>query len=189
MHGVGLDKVAELLDGYPGFVPGLIVAIVVAVLAHGWLAARLRIGRGLATALILAIGIVAAATLFPDVIGWWTGAVGPAGSSWSCDLGRLRPSLGEFLDAGESTANTMLFIPLGVVVVLLPREVRAPAIVLSIASPFAIELIQSAVPSLDRQCQTADIADNLTGLAIGLAIGAVVAWWRGRRAVVPVSSR
>jgi NhaP-type Na+/H+ or K+/H+ antiporter len=39
--------------------------------------------------------------------------------------------------------------------------------------PFAIEMIQLLATGLGRACQTSDVADNLTGLAIGLVVGVV----------------
>ena len=39
--------------------------------------------------------------------------------------------------------------------------------------PFAIETIQLLATGLGRACQSSDVADNLTGLAIGLVIGVV----------------
>jgi len=43
----------------------------------------------------------------------------------------------------------------------------------AIALSFAIETTQLLVLWLDRACQSADVVDNLTGLAIGLAGGIV----------------
>ena len=39
--------------------------------------------------------------------------------------------------------------------------------------PASIELIQLLVPPLGRECQSADVIDNLTGLVVGLAAGVV----------------
>lgn len=45
----------------------------------------------------------------------------------------------------------------------------------AVALPFVIEATQLLVPSLGRACESADVVDNLTGLVLGLAAGAVVA--------------
>ena len=179
MHEPSLLGLSELLDGYPGFLPGLAVTIVVAVLLHRSLARRMGIGRAHAFLLLFGIGVIVSATLFPNVLRLpSTGSSFPA---WSCDLSRIRPSPGEFFEMGEATANMLLFLPLGVAIGLLRGTSRWRAAGLAIVAPFAIELIQAGLPSLDRRCQTADIADNLTGLAIGLAIGVLVAWVLDRR--------
>ena len=49
-------------------------------------------------------------------------------------------------------------------------------VVAAIALPFAIEATQLLVPLLGRGCESADVVDNLIGLAIGLAIGLVAGW-------------
>jgi hypothetical protein len=48
--------------------------------------------------------------------------------------------------------------------------------VAAIALPFAIETTQMVVPVIERGCQSADVFDNLTGLAVGLAIGTIGRW-------------
>ena len=40
--------------------------------------------------------------------------------------------------------------------------------------PFAIEITQLLVHVLGRGCQSTDLIDNLTGLVLGLAAGAVI---------------
>lgn len=179
MHEPSLLRLYELLDGYPGFLPGLAVTIVVAGLVHRSLARRMGIGRAHAFLLLFGIGVIVSATLFPNVLRLpSTGSSFPA---WSCDLSRIRPSPGEFFDSVEATANMLLFVPLGVAIGLLRGTARWRAAGLAIVAPFAIEVIQAGMPALDRRCQTADIADNLTGLAIGLVVGALAAWVLDRR--------
>ena len=82
----------------------------------------------------------------------------------------------------EATANVVLFVPLGVAVALLPARLRMRAVIAAAFAPVAIELIQAALPQMDRRCQAADVADNLLGLALGLALGLLL-----RR--LPVRSR
>lgn len=181
MSGLVPHGLSELLDGYPGFVPGLIVATVVVILLTPPVSRALGIGRVHTAVLVGSIGLIVAATLFPDIAAWVTGGPPAAGAApWSCDLERIRPSLSELKDRGESTANVLLFVPLGIAVVLLPRRVRPVAVGLAILSPVAIEIIQAGVPLLDRRCQGADVADNLLGLLVGGGIGAAILWWRGR---------
>jgi hypothetical protein len=67
-----------------------------------------------------------------------------------------------------------MFVPLRAAIGLVPRSRRKAAIVIAaIALPFGIETIQLLVPALDRACESADVVDNLTGLAIGLGGGVV----------------
>ncbi|HEX5824550.1 MAG TPA: VanZ family protein [Candidatus Limnocylindrales bacterium] len=166
------DGLRELLSGYPGFFPGILATLVVAVAAAGRVARALGIKRALAAGLLLSVGIIVSATLFPDIFGLGRDGATPA-AGWTCDTERFWPSLGELVELGESSANVALFVPLGIAIAFLPRIHLATALGAAIVSPFAIELVQLVAPSLHRACQTADVADNLTGLAIGLAAGAV----------------
>jgi hypothetical protein len=169
-----------ILSAYPGFLPGLAVSLVIAAAGSPRLANALGIRRLLAIAMVLAVGAIVSATLFPDLLG--LGSSTAAGSSgWTCDLERFTPSLHELFDLKESTANVVLFVPLGICVALLPNRWIGVAVTLAFLTPVAIELIQMLLPSLHRACQSADIADNVTGLAVGLAAGAGGAWTRRRR--------
>jgi hypothetical protein len=46
----------------------------------------------------------------------------------------------------------------------------------AISLPFVIEAIQRQALVLNRSCQSADVVDNLAGLAIGLVIGALLGY-------------
>ena len=157
----------------PWFLPGVVISIVVSIAASGALGRALGVRRAVAWVMVLSLGIITAATLTPQ---WEALAFGAQGSS-SCDLSRLGLApLGELLEPSEASLNVLMFIPLGATIGLLPRSRRKAAIVIAaIALPFAIETTQLLVPALDRACESADVVDNLTGLAIGLA-GGVVAW-------------
>jgi VanZ like family len=163
----------ESLD-VPFFLPGFAISVFVGIAASGVLGRALGVRRALAWAIFVSLGIIAAATLTPRWQGLEFGAVG----SSSCDLSRLGPApLDELLRPTESLGNVLMFIPLGVTISLVPRSRRKAAIVIAaIALPFAIETIQLLVPALDRACESADVVDNLTGLAIGLAAGPMVGW-------------
>jgi len=112
-----------------------------------------------------------AATLTPR---WQALEFGALGSS-SCDLSRVGPAPpDELVRPTEANGNILMFIPLGVAIGLVPRSRRKAAIVaIAIGLPFAIETTQLLLPALDRACESADVVDNLTGLAIGLAGGLV----------------
>jgi glycopeptide antibiotics resistance protein len=157
----------------PWFLPGVVISIVVSIAASGALGRALGVRRAVAWAIVISLGIIAAATLTPQSEAL---AFGARGSS-SCDLSRLRLApLRELLRLSDSGGNILMFIPLGATIGLVPRSRRKAAIVIvAIALPFGIETIQLLAPALDRACESADVIDNLTGLVIGLA-GGVVAW-------------
>ena len=147
------------------------VAVMVAVLWSPTVARRLRTSRLVAALLLLAFGFVASATLVPDAA-----AMTGAGSDGICDLSRVGfAPIDELLQVNFTSLNVLLFVPLGVAVALLPRT-RAAAMVTvaAIATPFVVEAIQLVVTVLGRGCQSADVFDNLLGLAIGLVIGTLV---------------
>ena len=88
----------------------------------------------------------------------------------------VRPlGFGRVLNFGERGLNVLLFIPFGAAIGALPSSrAKAGLLAASLVLPFFVEGIQYVVPALDRSCSTVDVIDNLTGLAIGLAIGILV---------------
>lgn len=167
------------LREYPGFLPGLAFSIVLAFIFAGRLGRSLRVSRAIAWGLIFGVGIIVAATLTPGGGVFRSGAEG----SGACDLTRLSLApLREVLRFGETGLNVLLFVPLGVAIGSMPGSRSKVALILTaIAFPFAIEAAQLVFTVLDRQCQSADVIDNLTGLAIGLAIGTLMHVALGRR--------
>jgi glycopeptide antibiotics resistance protein len=88
-------------------------------------------------------------------------------------MGLIR--LHELIRVDDRSLNVLLFIPLGVSLGLLPRSRRTAVLVLAaVLFPFVIETTQLLVPALSRGCESVDVIDNLTGLAIGLAGGAIL---------------
>jgi glycopeptide antibiotics resistance protein len=160
------------LREYPGFLPGLVISVVLAFVLAGRLARTLRVSNAIAWGLIFGVGIIVAATLTPGGGVFRSGAEG----SGACDMSRLSlASIREVLRFGETGLNVLLFVPLGVAIGLMPgSRAKVGLILAGIAFPFVIETAQLVVTVLDRQCQSADVIDNLTGLAIGLAIGTVI---------------
>jgi glycopeptide antibiotics resistance protein len=161
----------ESLD-LPWLLPGVVISVVVSIAVSGAVGRALGVRRAVAWVMVLSLGIILAATLTPQLEAL---AFGARGSS-SCDLSRLGLApLDELLEPSEASLNVLMFIPLGATIGLLPHSRRKAAIVIAaIALPFAIETTQLLAPALDRACESADVVDNLTGLAIGL-IGGVVA--------------
>jgi hypothetical protein len=152
----------------PWFPPGILVAVVIAFAACGPLGRVLGVRRPIAWAIIVSFGAIVAATLTP-----LHGAFDFDAAATSCDLSRFGPApLRVLLRLDDASLNVALFIPLGVAVGLMPAGRPRVALILgSIALPFAIEIIQLVAPMLDRGCQSADVADNVTGLLLGLVIG------------------
>jgi hypothetical protein len=149
----------------------LVITIVAAVILSRRLARWLGCGRGVAALLVFGFGFVLAATLVPD-----PDALRGIPSDGVCDTSRVGPiPLGQLLRPNEHSLNVALFVPLGVAVGLLPRTRRAAIVVLAAASlTFVVEGIQLVLTDLGRGCETADLFDNLLGLAIGALIGVVV---------------
>jgi glycopeptide antibiotics resistance protein len=155
----------------PLFLPGVAISIVVGLVASGALGRALDIRRAIAFVMVLSLGIIFAATLTPQAGALGTGARGPG----YCDFSRIWLAPWErLLSISDASGNVLMFIPLGVTIGLVPRSRRKAAIVVgAIALPFAIEMTQLLVPAMDRACESADVVDNLMGLALGLVAGVV----------------
>lgn len=162
------DGSAEL----PWMLPAGAVALVAAVLAGNQIARVLRARRAIATFLVLCLGAIASATLTP------LGAASALAPSLpaACDFSRLELApLAQLRGVNDTSLNIALFVPLGIAVALLPRSWRTLAVVVgAISLPVAIELVQLVVRPLGRGCESADVIDNLTGLAVGLTAGILV---------------
>ncbi|HLO36556.1 MAG TPA: VanZ family protein [Candidatus Deferrimicrobium sp.] len=157
------------MGNVPWFWPGLAISVLLGIVAAARVSRSLAIGRVHAAVLVVAVGIIVAATLTPLRVALTSGAVG----SGVCDLSRIGPpSLRDLVGLTDATLNLVLFAPLGAAIGLLPRtSQRVALLVVAVAGPFAIETIQLLAPILARGCQSADVVDNLTGLVAGLLIG------------------
>ena len=118
--------------------------------------------------LLFGFGFVIAATLTPDAE-----AVAGVVANGICDVSRVGLAPVESLTRVSSASlNVLLFIPLGLAVGLLPRTRSAAMVtVVAFSLTFVVETIQLLMTVLGRGCQTADLFDNLLGLAIGIALG------------------
>jgi hypothetical protein len=167
------------LRDYVGFAPGLAVSFVLSLIASGRAARVLGVPRPVAWALLMAFGLVISATLTPSREALSQGLMTPSsGSAFVCDLSRMTPlSPTDLVRVTDSTLNVYLFIPLGLIIGLARRSRHWQALIaMAIGLPFAIEAIQMLAPALGRVCQSADVADNLTGFVIGLGLGIVSDW-------------
>jgi glycopeptide antibiotics resistance protein len=162
----------------PWFLPGVAITVVVSVVASGAVARSLGVRRAVAWAMLFSLGIILAATLTPQAEALDLGARGPA----QCDFSRIGLAPWKrLLSPNDSSGNILMFVPLGVAIGLLPRSRHKATIVVgAIALPFAIEATQLLVPWLDRACESADVVDNLTGLALGLVLGVIAGRIAGR---------
>ncbi len=168
---MSLDDLREYLEDFAWFWPGVLISLALGIAFGRRLGRGLRVPRAVATLLILGAGLVASATLTPSREALTQGAIGTG----RCEIGRVGPaSLGELLSFGDPTFNVLLFVPLGLAIGLFPASRRMAVLLLAaVILPFAIETIQLLATGLGRACQSSDVADNLTGLAIGLVIGVV----------------
>ena len=99
--------------------------------------------------------------------------VGSAGRS--CDFSRIGlVPLEDLFEVNDASLNVALFLPLGVALALISNPRRKFALMFAaIALPFGIEALQLWAPILARGCESADVIDNLSGMAVGFA-GATV---------------
>jgi hypothetical protein len=145
----------------------VVVALAGSRATAGWLGTRRSVGA----LLLFGFGLVMAATLVPT-----DAALEGASSDGTCDFSRVGLAhISEYTSVTFTSLNVLLFVPLGVAVGLLPRN-RAAAIVTlaAVSLTFVVEAIQLTVTQLGRGCQTADMVDNLLGLAVGIAIGTIL---------------
>ena len=158
-----------MLSVLPWLAPGLVVATILGFAASSWIGRRLGTNRAVAWGLFVSVGLVASATLTPLRDGLELGA-----TIGTCDLSRLGlASVDDLLRFGDTSLNVVLFMPLGLAIGLIPGSRRRNIVLLvAILSPFAIETWQLLLPVLGRGCQSADVIDNLSGLAIGAVTGA-----------------
>jgi hypothetical protein len=160
--------VRTFLGAVPLSAAGVVVTVLLAWSLSGPLARALRTRRGLAALLLFGFGLVASATLVPTAA-----ALEGYPSEGVCDTSRIGiASMRELTTVNVTSLNVLLFVPLGVAVGLLPWS-RAAAItaLAAFSLTFAVETFQLLLPVLGRGCQTADMVDNLLGLAIGLIVG------------------
>jgi hypothetical protein len=145
------------------------VTLAVSVLGSGALGRWLNVRRSIAWVLLFSVGVILSSTLSPLE----SGGAAPPDQARTCDLSRTWPASFSDVARGEDVAiNILMFIPLGFAVGNAPLSRRKVLVLLAgMTLPIAIEALQLGVTTLDRACQGADVADNLTGLALGAACG------------------
>ncbi len=148
------------------------------------------LGSGSIVLLLWSLVVLALITLLPT-----QGAPGvvPADGrldSCSFDLGGPAPDGFWIFGGGQRLLNTLIFVPSGLLLVVAAARWRAawvlvPAGLAALATySVGIEATQLALARLDRACDVTDIVDNVSGAAIGVALGIPIALvlrpWRHR---------
>ena len=159
------------MNGLIWFWPAVAVSIVASRLLASRAARALNANWWVAWLLVISLGVIVSATLTPIHA---PGGIDIAAER-PCDLSRRWfASPTEIIALTDVTLNLAVFIPFGFAVGLLPISGRTFAVVVAAtALPPAIEGLQFLVPVLARGCQSGDVVDSLTGLAVGMAAAIV----------------
>lgn len=160
----------------PWFLPGVLVSIAIGYLAKRRVSSWLEVTPIVGWAIVVALGLIVSATLTP----LHAGPFHVGSTVGGCDFTRIGPaSIDEILQFDDTILNIALFMPLGACLAVVPSRRRRVALILAaLALPVGIEMTQLLVTPLDRACQSADVADNITGLLVGLGLGSVL--WLAR---------
>lgn len=163
----------DISEFLPWALPVAALGVVLGLATQRLVARTLGISPVVGMALVVSAGLIVAATLTPLRLAIETGLAG----SGRCDLSRFGlPSADEFAASGASDIipNVLLFVPLGLAVGWSARSRHGLLLIaVAAASPVVIELTQLVVPALARGCESADVFDNLLGLAVGAATGGI----------------
>ncbi|MHB8674356.1 MAG: VanZ family protein [Candidatus Limnocylindrales bacterium] len=160
------------MDNLPWFAPTLVAWLVVAGLVARRTGRAFSMHSSLSAGLTMSVGIVLSATLTP-----FRGAVaGRFARPAVCDLTRLAPaSIDQILRFDDVGLNVLLFVPLGLTLGLITHaRLRLALLLAAIALPSIVEVSQLLLPALGRACESGDVIDNLTGLALGLGVGSAL---------------
>jgi hypothetical protein len=180
-----------------GGVGVMLLLVAASGLACGLLALVLRPRLGWLSALAIAgfvwsIAVIASITLIPA--NGAPGIVAAEGRLTTCswDIGGPAPDGFWIFSGGQRLLNMVVFIPAGVLLVLACARWRAAWVLVPLglaglaAYSIGIEATQLALARIDRACDVTDVIDNVTGAALGVGIGIVLALvlrpWRYRRA-------
>ncbi|MFZ2014482.1 MAG: VanZ family protein [Nocardioides sp.] len=141
--------------------------------------------------LLWSISVIAIVTLVPAQNGLGYVPADQHATSCSWDIGGPSPDGFWIFGGGQQLLNTLLFVPAGMFLVLVLARWRAGWVLVPLglgllaAYSLAIEYTQLQVARIDRACDVTDIIDNVTGAAIGVAIGLLLLPlfrpWRAKR--------
>lgn len=139
--------------------------------------------------LVWSLAVVALVTLIPTSDPGIVPQVGrPEVCSW--EIGGPAPKGFWIFSGTQRTLNSLVFVPSGALLVLAASRWRAAWVLVPVglgllaAYSVGIELTQFVLARLDRRCDVTDVIDNVTGAAVGVGIGLVLATilrpWRSR---------
>lgn len=174
----------------------MLLLVAVSGLVCGLLALLLRPRLGWLSALAIAgfvwsLAVLGSITLIPA--NGAPGFVAAEGRLTTCswDIGGPAPDGFWIFPGGQRLLNMVVFIPSGVLLVLACARWRAAWVLVPLglaglaAYSIGIEATQLALARIDRACDVTDVIDNVTGAALGVGIGVVLALvlrpWRHRR--------
>jgi VanZ like family len=180
---VGGVGVMLLLVAVSGLLCGLLALLLRPRL--GWLSALSIAG------LVWSLAVIGSITLIPA--NGAPGIVAAEGRLTTCswDIGGPAPDGFWIFSGGQRLLNMVVFVPSGVLLVLACARWRAAWVLVPLglaglaAYSVGIEATQLALARIDRACDVTDVIDNVTGAALGVGLGIVLALvlrpWRHRR--------
>jgi hypothetical protein len=127
--------------------------------------------------LLWSLAVIGIVTLIPARNGLGYIPADQHATSCSWDIGGPSPNGFWILGGGQQLLNTLLFVPAGVFMVLALGRWRSGRVLIPLglvvlaACSLGIEETQLHVARIDRACDVTDILDNVTGAAIGVALG------------------
>ncbi len=152
----------------PLFLPGFLLWTLVSVVLSSRAARALDTSRPVALLLLVSLGFGLSATLSP------TGEAfaGEALAGGTCDLRQLGlPPLSQLTRPNDVVLNIILFVPMGIALGLLPRSRRTMVVIAAAFTvPLVIETLQLVLVDLGRGCESADVINNMLGVAVGIGI-------------------
>jgi hypothetical protein len=171
------EEQTTIMSDFPWFLPGVAISGLASIVTGRFVAEKLVIRRALGCALAFWVGVILSATMTPSISGLDDQ---DRVMAW-CDLSRIGPpTLDQLVTVNDVSLNVVLFVPLGFLISAITRH-RWKILMLAATLPFLIEGVQFFGASIGRECQSADVFDNLTGLLLGYIGG--VAMNAGREAM------
>jgi hypothetical protein len=141
--------------------------------------------------LLWSLAVIGVVTLIPAQNGLGYIPADQHATSCSWDIGGPSPNGFWIFGGGQQLLNTLLFVPAGAFMVLALGRWRSGRVLIPLglvvlaAYSLGIEETQLHVARIDRACDVTDILDNVTGAAIGVALGVALLPltrpWRARR--------
>ncbi len=178
------------VGGYDVMVLGALAAGVLLVPVGLLLGRFLGISGWAFTALVWTLVVIALVTLVPASPD--PGVVAADGRLTGCstDIGGPAPDGFWIFSGGQRLLNTVAFLPSGALLVVAAARWRAAWLTVPVGLvglavySVGIEWLQLELARLDRACDLTDVVDNVTGAAIGVGVGIVLAVllrpWRQR---------